>query len=97
MPERLTVALRIPCGEEIVGAQEHRRIVDLAMMAEQAGFDTIVVADHVLTGSATDQYPCRRRYVCRFRLLRLAARRWVEPESWRRHPQPDLRQLTRVG
>jgi probable F420-dependent oxidoreductase len=57
LPPRLLVAL--PAGTN-AGADDVRALVDLAVRAESAGVDGVIVADHVVMGTHADRYPWGR-------------------------------------
>jgi probable F420-dependent oxidoreductase len=57
VPPRLLVAL--PAGTND-GADDVRALVDLAVRAEGAGIDGVVLSDHVVIGPRTDRYPWGR-------------------------------------
>lgn len=49
-------SIRLPCGNEILDHSNLARIVDLGRMAEDSGFDTLVIAEHVVMGKHVEQY-----------------------------------------
>jgi len=57
VPPRLLVALPAGTNE---GADDVRALVDLAVRAEAAGVDGVVLSDHVVIGPRTDRYPWGR-------------------------------------
>jgi probable F420-dependent oxidoreductase len=51
--------LSLPAGTN-AGGGDPRLLVDLAVRAEDAGIDGVIVSDHVLIGDRTDRYPWGR-------------------------------------
>lgn len=53
----LSLALQLPLVHEFYDdPAEHGKLLDVARMAEDAGVDTVIVVDHVVMGTRTDQY-----------------------------------------
>ena len=56
---RPTLTVTLPTFGEALGG-EWRRLLDLAVAAEEAGVDRVVVPEHVVLGANTDAYPWGR-------------------------------------
>ncbi|MCB0996578.1 MAG: TIGR03619 family F420-dependent LLM class oxidoreductase [Acidimicrobiales bacterium] len=53
----VTLSVTLPSFGPIFGADDHRALLDLAKLAESAGVDRLLIADHVVMGPDLDDYP----------------------------------------